>query len=95
LANALRTASALLDEDETCIDWEHLPEDLTEELLQPADDKGVSTAAERPVSQNLRQLSRVAMDRVIVATNGNLSEAARRLGISRNTLYRKLKENAA
>jgi transcriptional regulator of acetoin/glycerol metabolism len=95
LANALRTASALLDEHETSIDWEHLPEDLTEELLQPAGEKNVPLAAERPVSQNLRQLSRVAMDRVIVATNGNLSEAARRLGISRNTLYRKLKENAA
>jgi transcriptional regulator of acetoin/glycerol metabolism len=95
LANALRTASALLDEHETSIDWEHLPEDLTEELLQPAGEKNVPFAAERPVSQNLRQLSRVAMDRVIVATNGNLSEAARRLGISRNTLYRKLKENAA
>jgi len=35
LANALRTAAALLDTHEHCIEWSHLPEDLTEELLQP------------------------------------------------------------
>ena len=29
---------------------------------------------------------------VIAATQGNMSEAARRLGISRNTLYRRLKQ---
>jgi transcriptional regulator of acetoin/glycerol metabolism len=28
------------------------------------------------------------------ASSGNLSEAARRLGVSRNTLYRKLRQQA-
>src|SRR5690606_21600422 len=35
LANALRTASALLDEGEDTIDWEHLPDDLAAELRSP------------------------------------------------------------
>jgi transcriptional regulator of acetoin/glycerol metabolism len=36
LANALRTACALLDEGETLIGWQHLPDDLKEELSRPA-----------------------------------------------------------
>ena len=36
-------------------------------------------------------LSRIAVDRAIADCDGNLSEAARRLGISRNTLYRKVR----
>ena len=40
----------------------------------------------------LRELSLLAIRRAIEAAGGNLSEAARRLGISRNTLYRKLKQ---
>jgi transcriptional regulator of acetoin/glycerol metabolism len=39
----------------------------------------------------LRALSRVAVDRAMADCGGNFSEAARRLGISRNTLYRKLR----
>jgi transcriptional regulator of acetoin/glycerol metabolism len=41
---------------------------------------------------NLRRLSHQAIQQVIAATQGNMSEAARRLGISRNTLYRRLKQ---
>jgi transcriptional regulator of acetoin/glycerol metabolism len=33
--------------------------------------------------------------RTLEATGGNVSEAAKRLGISRNTIYRKLRWNAA
>ena len=36
LANALRTACALLDEDETQVSWQHLPDDLVEEFKRPA-----------------------------------------------------------
>ena len=43
---------------------------------------------------NLRRLSHSAIARAIQSCNGNMSEAARQLGISRNTLYRRLKAQA-
>jgi len=43
---------------------------------------------------NLRRLSHSAIARAIQSCNGNMSEAARQLGISRNTLYRRLKAKA-
>ncbi|BEU98455.1 sigma-54-dependent Fis family transcriptional regulator [Acidovorax sp. DW039] len=42
------------------------------------------------VPLNLQQLSRAAIDQAVQAAGGNLSQAARTLGISRQTLYRKL-----
>ncbi|MFI8618467.1 sigma-54-dependent Fis family transcriptional regulator [Acidovorax sp. NPDC077693] len=45
-----------------------------------------------PAPLNLRQLSHTAIDQALQSTRGNMSEAARRLGISRQTLYRKLKK---
>jgi transcriptional regulator of acetoin/glycerol metabolism len=38
----------------------------------------------------LAVIEREAIDQALAASNGNISQAARRLGISRNTLYRKL-----
>ena len=38
---------------------------------------------------NLRELERVAIERALVALDGNVSAAARQLGISRNTIYRR------
>ncbi len=91
LANALRTACALLDADETRIGWRHLPDDLAAELQQPAPRAPVEAA---PAGENLQALSEAAMARAIVASRGNMSEAARRLGISRNTLYRRMRRGA-
>jgi len=54
---------------------------------------GTATTA-MPAPDNLRQLSHQAIQRAVAQARGNMSEAARRLGISRNTLYRKLKEVA-
>jgi DNA-binding NtrC family response regulator len=39
---------------------------------------------------DLRKLERAAIQRALQATDGNVSEAARRLGIGRTTLYRKM-----
>jgi transcriptional regulator of acetoin/glycerol metabolism len=102
LANALRTATALLDDGEEIIDWGHLPDDLADELRAPAMTSAVHGAATTadiataamPTPDNLRQLSHQAIQRAVAQARGNMSEAARRLGISRNTLYRKLKEFA-
>ncbi len=88
LANALRTACALLDDNETRIGWCHLPDDLADDLRQPVA-KPVPHLSDE--AENLRDLSAAAMARAVSASRGNMSEAARRLGISRNTLYRRLR----
>ena len=43
-------------------------------------------------TSDLRTLSDQAIARTIGACGRNMSEAARRLGISRNTLYRRLRQ---
>ena len=101
-ANALRTALALRNPDEPCIDWQHLPDDLQEDLQNPvlrtaaaqapAQQFPAATAA-LPASlagQKLADLSRAAMVQAVQDMQGNWSAAARQLGISRQTLYRKL-----
>ncbi len=52
----------------------------------PATPEPASTEA----AHNLHELSRQAIRQAVDASCGNLSQAARRLGISRQTLYRKL-----
>ncbi|HEX8987626.1 MAG TPA: sigma-54-dependent Fis family transcriptional regulator [Rhodocyclaceae bacterium] len=90
LVNALKAACALLDEDDNHIGWQHLPDDLVEELRwRPA-----AMPAPAP-TENLRELSETTIARAIALSHGNMSEAARRLGISRNTLYRRLRQGAA
>jgi transcriptional regulator with PAS, ATPase and Fis domain len=101
LVNALRTACALLDPGERVIDWTHLPDDLLVELRAapprhaeplPAEPTPAEPppAAGGPAVERLRDISAQAISRAIEVSRGNMSEAARRLGISRNTLYRRL-----
>ncbi|MDD5056345.1 MAG: sigma-54-dependent Fis family transcriptional regulator [Sideroxydans sp.] len=87
-SSMLRTASAMLDADENYIDWQHLPDDLIEELGAMSQPSMPQNHAAAP--QNLKELSRAAIAQVLETSRGNISEAARRLGISRQTLYRKL-----
>ncbi|MBK7616149.1 MAG: sigma-54-dependent Fis family transcriptional regulator [Burkholderiales bacterium] len=92
LSNALRTACALMDDTEPCIDWQHLPDDLAEDLraiaaANPAPDSAASTGT-------LKDLAAQRLDQVLAQSGGNLSEAARVLGISRNTMYRRLRERS-
>ena len=92
LANALRTACALLDDHETVIDWEHLPDDLAQALrLDDAPKVGSHNDLAGDAMPDLRTVSRQTIARALGACGGNLSEAARSLGISRNTLYRKMR----
>lgn len=85
LASALRTACAMLDAGECRIDWTHLPDDLVDALQAP---QRREAPAERPLS--LDELSLAAIRRAVDEHAGNLSAAARQLGVSRQTLYRKL-----
>jgi transcriptional regulator of acetoin/glycerol metabolism len=87
LSNVLRTACALVGDGEHLIEWCHLPDDVADELkAQPKprmvedSDADLRLHADRCVRQAVR------------TCNGNMSEAARRLGVSRNTLYRKLRK---
>ena len=93
-ANVLRSASAMLDPHEECIDWQHLPDDLAEELLvaAPQGAEAAMPAAPQRITDNLKELSRAAVRQALEGSRGNISAAARRLGISRQTLYRKLND---
>jgi transcriptional regulator of acetoin/glycerol metabolism len=85
LASVLRTACALLEPHEAQIGWQHLCDDFAASL------RGVpAPAGDAAAPEDLRSLSRRAIQRCVRDAEGNLSEAARRLGISRNTLYRRL-----
>jgi transcriptional regulator of acetoin/glycerol metabolism len=87
-SSVLRTASSMLNPEEELIDWKHLPDDLVEELT--AIPKPIPLEIVHAGPQNLDELSRTAIKQALESCHGNISEAARRLGISRQTLYRKL-----
>lgn len=84
LANALGTACALLDEGAKVIDWHHLPDDLAQDL------RSNTAIADVLPDGPLRAQSVRTIERVLLQCDGNVSQAARQLGVSRNTLYRKL-----
>lgn len=94
LANALRAACAQLEPGERMIRREHLPDDLIEELaaLDPPPAAAGSPAGTAPTRA---EVSSDEASRMLAQCGGNLSETARRLGISRNTLYRRLREASA
>lgn len=90
-ASLLRTASAMLDPGETLIDWQHLPDDMTEVLGAVPPPPGRALAEAEIAPRNLDALSRAAVQRALLDSRGNISQAARSLGISRQTLYRKIR----
>ena len=90
LASVLRTASAMLDDHEECIGLQHLPDDISDDLLLAQAIE--STRWRPPEPGNLRELSRHAVQQALESSRGNISSAARFLGISRQTLYRKIGE---
>ncbi|HJW25505.1 MAG TPA: sigma-54-dependent Fis family transcriptional regulator [Rhodocyclaceae bacterium] len=92
LQNVLRVATALLDEHETWIGPEHLPEELLayEEAEAPSAPVAAASPLPAMAPASLDQIELQAVERMLKECKGNVSAAARALGISRNTLYRKL-----
>lgn len=83
LRNVLERAAILCEQDE--IDVEHLPRELQASGFVRSQFEGASSAA-----PSLREIERRYVLEVLARSGGNLSEAARILGIARNTLKAKL-----
>lgn len=94
--NVLRTAVALLGHDDE-ITVEHLSEDFLEQCRPIGSLSGETEESDVAASRmdeptSLDHLEMLAIRKAVDECGGNFSAAARRLGISRNTLYRKWQE---
>jgi transcriptional regulator of acetoin/glycerol metabolism len=92
LGNLLRTAAAMVDDDAQ-IRREHLPEDFFDDLRsRPALSSPPQRSADSlPLAgARLQDVQASAIAAAVARHNGNVSAAARSLGISRNTVYRKM-----
>lgn len=84
LHNALRYAAALCGEDgDGTIGPGHLPD-----ALLAADSTRPGTAPAHPASGSAAQ----ALEQLLEQCQGNVSEAARRLGVSRSTIHRRIQQ---
>ena len=91
LANVLRTASVMAD-GAGPIGKAQLPEDLLEELGEPGPWTSLQTPPATPArEEKLKDLRASAVAAMLQRNAGNVSAAARALGVSRNTIYRTLK----
>ncbi|WP_114809044.1 sigma-54-dependent Fis family transcriptional regulator [Paraburkholderia kururiensis] len=100
LANLLRTAAAMVDEDGE-IRREHLPDDFFDDLRNPRPGLAQGVASSQDQHQGnvqviplrgarLQDVEAQAIAAAVAQHGGNVSAAARALGVSRNTIYRKL-----
>ena len=89
LTSVLHTACALREPHEPCLDWQHLADDLRQALQGGGAPTARDAGHARPGT--LKDLSRQALHAALQEAGGNVSEAARRLGISRQTVYRHLR----
>ncbi len=105
LGNLLRTAAAMVDDDGE-IRREHLPDDFFEDLERgvindsptshpmPGAKTATATVAGEPLTSHegtrLQDLALSAIAAAIARHGGNVSAAARALGVSRTTIYRKM-----
>ncbi len=105
LSNLMRTATVMA-EGEPCIDRQHLPDDFFEDfeaaaMAVPPARATVTAVSSAPTPASalvpessagkLQDVALQAMRDAVRRHDGNISAAARELGVSRNTLYRKLK----
>jgi transcriptional regulator of acetoin/glycerol metabolism len=105
LTNLLRTAIVMAgDEQEICL--RHMPDDFMDDIAAsnaaalpaPAaampsyEQAGAAASFERPTATGARldEMEYSAIQKALQAHGGNISAAARALGVSRNTIYRKM-----
>jgi transcriptional regulator of acetoin/glycerol metabolism len=93
LASLLRTAAIMAGPDE--IGLRHLPDDFLDDIDHGHDSNqggtiGGSGNARAKTATRLGDIAVTAIESALDAHGGNVSAAARALGISRNTIYRKL-----
>jgi transcriptional regulator of acetoin/glycerol metabolism len=92
LTNLLRTA-AIMAGDEEEIGLRHMPDDFLDDIAETPDAAPVSApAAQQMIASgaNLEEMELAAILKSLEANGGNVSATARALGVSRNTIYRKL-----
>ena len=96
LANVMHTA-AVMAAGEPLITEDHLSDDLLDEARRALHESAMPAVAQEsrndaaaPVC-TLEQLETASIRAAVNAADGNISEAAKRLGISRNKVYRKLR----
>ncbi|MFJ2689346.1 sigma-54-dependent Fis family transcriptional regulator [Pseudomonas sp. NPDC087336] len=82
LEMVLRTALAMREPGDTVLTLDHLPDSMLDEL----------NAGERPQAGSIRENELEMIRQSLDSHQGNVSAAADALGISRATLYRKLKQ---
>ncbi|UEP25537.1 sigma-54-dependent Fis family transcriptional regulator [Burkholderia ambifaria] len=103
LANLLRTAAAMVDDD--CeIRCEHLPDDFFDDVRRDDGPAAQGACAPPPLAApapapaaafaacdaRLQDVAASAIAAALARHGGNVSAAARALGVSRNTIYRKM-----
>jgi len=87
LRNVLRLAMALMGDDEDCLRPEHLAQEVLDEVAG-LPSRGAGGLGLRATGVRMAQ-------EAVARQKGNISAAARDLGITRATLYRKLKQGDA
>ena len=89
LSNLLRTAAAMVDADGQ-LRREHLPDDFFDDVRGTAAAPASTTETLPLSSGRLEDVAANAIAKAVAQHGGNVSAAARALGVSRNTIYRKL-----
>jgi transcriptional regulator of acetoin/glycerol metabolism len=86
LSNVIQVALALADDQP--ISTEHLPEDFFADLEMDAEHNEQETPFNRRAALDTPE----ELNELLQAAGGNISQLAKRLGVSRNTLYKRLRE---
>lgn len=91
ITNLLRTAMVMADNEQE-IRREHMPEDFLEDIdaMTAVVDTAYDAQQLITTKGTLEEVELSVMRKVLDTHGGNVSAAARALGISRNTIYRKL-----
>lgn len=90
LRNVVENMILLGNPDQLRID--DVPREVREQMSGPG--TGLSLEQQSPsISPNLKLSERMAIEAAVAEASGNLTNAAKRLGIARSTLYRKLEEH--